>query len=84
MEELYNDKEVIDMIDELMLLMVEEPVSYVEATKEQEWRDAMKLEVEEIEKNKIWTLTNLLSGHKAIGLKWVYKLKRDTDENVVK
>ena len=84
MNELYNETEVIDMIDELMLLKVEEPVCYAEAVKEREWQNAIKLEVEAIEKNNTWSLTDLPFEHKAIGLKWVYKLKRDADGNVVK
>lgn len=67
-----------------MLLKVEEPVSYNEASKEKEWQHAMKLEVETFEKNKTWTLTDLPPRHKPIGLKWVYKLKKDTERNVVK
>lgn len=51
LEELYNETEVMDMLDELMLLKVEEPVAYTEAAKEQEWRDAMNLEFETIVKN---------------------------------
>lgn len=72
------------MLDELMLLKVEEPVSYSEAAEEKEWQQAMNLELETIEKNKTWTLTDLPPGHKAIGLKWVFKLKKDTEGNVVK
>lgn len=37
-------------------------------------------ELESIEKN----LTHLSSGHKPIGLKWVYKLKKDNESNIVK
>lgn len=72
------------MIDELMLLKAEEPTHYSEAVSEQEWVEAMKTEVEMIEKNNTWELTDLPAGHKPVGLKWVYKLKKDTEGNVVK
>jgi hypothetical protein len=32
-------------------------------------------EIHTIEKNDIWELTSLPRGHKAIGVKWVYKKK---------
>lgn len=54
------------MLDELMILKVEEPVAYAEASKEQEWKQEMNLEFETVEKNNTWTLTNLPHGHKAI------------------
>ena len=41
-------------------------------------------ELRSIEENKTWTLTDLPAGHKAIGLKWVFKLKRDANDNVLK
>lgn len=44
----------------------------------------MKTELESIENNKTWELTELPVGHKAIDLKWVYKLKKDTEGKVVK
>lgn len=71
-------------LDELMLLKVEEPGSYREAREGKEWRDAMNVEMETIEKNKTWVLTDLPPGQKPIGLKWVYKLKKDSEGNVVK
>jgi hypothetical protein len=46
----------------------------------QTMRDELKL----IEDNNTWTLTNLPSGQKPIGLKWVYKLKHDADDGVLK
>lgn len=67
-----------------MLLKVEGPTTFQEAIKGKEWRDAMELEFETIEKNETWKLTNLPPGHKPIGLKWVYKQKKDPDGNVVK
>lgn len=82
--ELYSETEVIEMLDELMLLKVEGPVNYREANEEKEWRDAMKSEMETIEKNNTWVLTDLPPGHKPIGLKWVFKLKKDSEGNLVK
>lgn len=44
----------------------------------------MSREMESIEKNNTWQLTGLPKGHKAIGLKWIYKLKKDADGKIVK
>lgn len=44
----------------------------------------MKKEIEAVEKNKTWELTELPAGHKAIGLKWVLKLKKDANGRIVK
>ena len=44
----------------------------------------MRDELASIEANKTCTLTDLPAGHKPIGLKWVFKLKRDADGNVMK
>ncbi|KAI3435142.1 RRM domain-containing protein [Psidium guajava] len=70
--------------DEVFLLELEEPSSYEEAAGEPRWEEAMKKEIESIEKNATWTLTELPAGQKPIGLKWVYKLKRNSDGEVVK
>ena len=37
-----------------------------------------------IEENKTWALVDLPLGHRPIGLKWVYKLKRDEQGVVIK
>ena len=44
----------------------------------------MQKELEAIEKNKTWTLTNLPFRHKPISLKWVFKLKKNSEGNVIK
>jgi hypothetical protein len=36
----------------------------------------MREEMNSIEENKTWKLVDLPSGHRPIGLKWVYKLKK--------
>lgn len=44
----------------------------------------MNTEIETIEKNQTWELTDWPQGHKAIDLKWVFKLKRDTSGAITK
>jgi hypothetical protein len=41
-------------------------------------------EIESIESNKTWRLVTLPHGHHPVGLKWVYKLKKDAAGEVVK
>lgn len=49
-----------------------------------EWRMAMLEEMVSIEENHTWSLVDLPKGHWAIGLKWVFKLKRDEHGEVIK
>ena len=41
-------------------------------------------EISSIRKNETWKLAPLPNSHKPIGLKWVYKLKKDTQGRIVK
>lgn len=68
----------------LCYLAAEEPKSVEEALDEQCWREAMMAEMNSIQANKTWELSALPSGHKAIGLKWVFKVKKDPDGNIIK
>ncbi|GKB86161.1 zinc finger, CCHC-type containing protein [Tanacetum coccineum] len=60
------------------------PSTFEEAVVHKAWREAMQAELDEIKKNKTCQLTSLPPGHKAISLKWVYKVKKDNMGNVVK
>ena len=44
----------------------------------------MKEEMSSIEQNRTWKLVNLPHGHRPIGLKWVFKVKRDEVGAIVK
>lgn len=48
------------------------------------WREACEDEITSIKKNKTWTLVDLPLGCKAIGLKWIFKIKRNTDGSIKK
>lgn len=82
--DLYNDTEVTDLDDELLLMGVDEPRNYKQATTERNWREAMQQEINSIEQNDTWKLTELPAGSKVIGLKWVYKIKRDANGEIIK
>ncbi|XP_074300565.1 uncharacterized protein LOC141631842 [Silene latifolia] len=59
-----------------------EPITYQAAVKEGKWREAMSKEIEALEKNKTWRIVTLPRGKKAIGCKWVYKIKYKADGTV--
>ena len=59
-----------------------EPFSFNEAVEEDCWKKAMEEEIHAIEKNDTWELTKLPPNQKAIGVKWVYKIKRTADGSV--
>jgi hypothetical protein len=74
-----------DSDDEAVNLMAgEEPTSFTEAEREDCWRRAMLDELQSIDANDTWTLTSLPAGHRAIGLKWIYKVKKDERGHTVK
>ncbi|GJX23532.1 ribonuclease H-like domain, reverse transcriptase, RNA-dependent DNA polymerase [Tanacetum coccineum] len=67
----------------LLLLLEEEPRNYKEAAQDKKWIKAMQIEIDSINKNKTWKLTTLPDNQKAIGLKWVFKTKRDADGKII-
>jgi len=69
---------------ELLFASAEEPASFKEAEQEECWRRAMEAEMQSIEENKTWSHVDLPPGHKPIGLKWVFKVKRDEHGAIVK
>jgi hypothetical protein len=61
-----------------------EPQSFTEAEKHVAWCVAMQSEMDAVETNRTWELADLPHGHRAITLKWVFKLKRDEVGAIVK
>ena len=59
-----------------------EPVCYSEAVKDKCWKDAMQREIEALENNETWVVEDLPVGKKALGCKWVYKIKYNSDGTI--
>ncbi|KAH9769282.1 hypothetical protein KPL71_011940 [Citrus sinensis] len=62
-----------------------EPSTFHEALNSSDvalWMTAMQEEIEALHKNKTWELVPLPHGRKVIGNKWVYKIKRDGNDQV--
>jgi hypothetical protein len=68
----------------LCLVAADEPRTVDEALSEKCWRQAMQSEMQAIEDNRTWVVSDLLAKQKAIGLKWVFKVKKDPKGNIVR
>lgn len=56
-----------------------EPTCYEDAVTKEEWDNAMKEEIEAIEKNNTWMLVDWPPNKEVVGLKWIYKRKYNSD-----
>ena len=63
----------------LAISSIKEPNSYKEVVKHDSWRQAVAAEIIALEHNNTWVFTDLPPNKKAIGYKWVYKVKYRVD-----
>lgn len=82
--DIYDETAEMEADEELNLMGVDEPGNFKQAVQDNNWKQAMELEMTSIEENETWDLTTLPPGEKVIGLKWVFKLKKDADGKIVK
>ena len=84
----YLDDYVLLLCEEegerLLMCLNNEPESFEEAKKHKEWLRACEAELESTTKLDSWELVDLPPGAKAIGLKWIFKIKRNSDESINK
>ncbi|CAO2199473.1 unnamed protein product [Urochloa humidicola] len=75
---------ILDDDHALLLMSAEEPATFAIAERDAAWRKAMLEEMKAIEENETWDLVDPPAGCRPIGLKWVFKVKRDERGAVVK
>jgi Reverse transcriptase (RNA-dependent DNA polymerase) len=66
----------------MCLLADAENITFEEASRDEKWRRAMDEEINVIEKNEIWELTELPKGQKVIGVKWVFKKNMNPQDEI--
>ncbi|CAH9079365.1 unnamed protein product, partial [Cuscuta epithymum] len=59
-----------------------EPRSFKEAMTDNGWRSAMQNEIQALENNHTWDMVPLPHDKKALGCKWVYKIKYKSDGTI--
>ncbi|XP_074290587.1 uncharacterized protein LOC141617305 [Silene latifolia] len=59
-----------------------EPPSFKEAIRDNDWCEVMKAEIDALERNNTWELTDLPTDKKALGCWWVYKIKYKSDGTI--
>lgn len=85
LRDIYNATEVVEMqYSSICMFALEEPTSYEVTAKEKCWRFVMQEEMKSIHDNATWELANLPADRKPIGLKWVFKVKKDNKGNILK
>ena len=77
-EKIIRDKEARPMTrkelrSDTFFLSMYEPKSVKDELENEDWSKAMKEEIDQIEKNKIWTLVPRLENKNFIGTMWVYR-----------
>ena len=84
LNDLYSETSPITQEKEAHLLSGEEPLSYTKAAHEEVWRRAMREEMLAIDKNNTWELVSPPPNCRPIGLKWIFKLKKNPQGKVIK
>jgi hypothetical protein len=73
-----------NLIEELNLMSTGEPCTFAEVEQDAVWQATMQEEIDFVKRNQTWELADLPQGHRAITMKWVYKLKRNETGEIIK
>ncbi|XP_074327153.1 uncharacterized protein LOC141665069 [Apium graveolens] len=77
LRDIYDQTEKIELAKEFLFLGIDKPVAYEKAIKNRVWKVSMQNELDAIVKNYTRLLTDLPNGHKAVYLKWVFKVEKN-------
>ena len=69
---------------EACLLSMKEPNTMKDALEDDDWYKAMEEEIQQIEKNKTWSLVSRLEDKNVISTKWVFRNKLDENGEVTR
>ena len=75
-QSIYDETNIL--YNEFSLLLAEEPSSFSLAAKQEVWRSAMKEEISAILRNNTWTMVKLNKDIRPIGVKWLFRVKKDS------
>ena len=70
--------------NESCLLSKIEPKTVRDALQDDDWCKAMEEEIEQIEKNKTWSLVLRSTNKNLIGTKWVFRNKLDENDEITR
>ena len=86
MSEIYEQGELNDNVSLNSLFSlychVDDPIHFEDVVNEGKWIEAMDEEIGAIEKSNTWELVDLPKGKEVIGVKWVYKTKRNVEGKI--
>lgn len=84
LQDLYKKIERFDSLTLFYLLGNCESVNFQEVVQDEKLRQVMDKEIKAIMKNDAWKLAILPKGHKAISVKWLYKMKKNRKGEIEK
>ena len=62
----------------------DEPITIEEAIQNKEWKTAMDQELKSMQKHNVWKLVDLPSGKVPLKCKWIFRIKKDSEGNVLR
>ena len=74
----------LEEVAKLHVISADEPNTFAKVERNPCWLKAMQEEMTSITENQTWSLEDMPPEHRAIELKWVFKLKRNEKGEVVK
>ena len=80
----YNDYMAYHYAYMMKVTSVREPETFSAAAKDPRWVAAMNEEMEALCKNETWDLVPHTPHNKAIGCRWIYKVKHNADGSVTR